>query len=141
MPKSKSKAPDKAPPAPPPPVPVITIPSYVSDPLAIAEFNRCLKHLGRLTPMDRSLLADYCNVFAECINLQKIVDEEGYKLTGPKGGEYLNPTVTLLMHKQGLISQLRRDLFFTPKSRGEKAKPTGKALSILEQINNDDDND
>lgn len=139
MPKSKNKTKEpKAPPPPAPPVNVMPLPAYVDDPVAIAEFKRCVKDLGRLTPQDASLLADYANTFAQCIKLQKDVDKEGYKLVGPKGGEYLNPSVTLLMHKQGLLKELRRDLFFTPKSRTEKPpKPIGKVVTLLEDINND----
>lgn len=114
------------------------VPPYVTDPVAITEFKRCCKELGRITQMDLSLLADYSNTFAQCIKLQKDADKEGYKLMGPKGGEYLNPTVTLLMHKQGLLKELRRDLFFTPKSRTEKPpKGESKVRTLIDDINDD----
>lgn len=119
----------------------MSLPSWAAtDALAKEEFVRLKQIIGdRLSPVDRSLVVDYCTLTAEIRRLQEMVEEEGHKLTGPKGGEYLNPTVTLLMQKQSLLANLRRDLFFTPRSRGEKAKPSGKALSIREKLDVDDE--
>jgi len=104
------------------------------------EYIRIAKHLdGEVSVVDESLLIDYANTHAEVLELQDAVDLEGRKLTGPKGGEYINPTYNLMISRQSHLAALRRDLFFTPRSRGEKAKPDGKAMSIWEKLNKDDD--
>ena len=129
-------------PPPPPASKPLQIPNHITDGIAREEYIRVVRTLGnKLTPVDRSLLADYAITYADVIRLSEEVETEGHKLTGPKGGEYLNPTTTLVMHKQSLLASLRRDLFFTPKSRGEKSKPTGKAMSIKDALNVDDDDE
>lgn len=127
--------PKNKPPPNPPPANPLSLPAWVVDPEARAEYKRLIQILGKnITPVDRSLLVDYCVLHGQILELQNAVDIEGHKLSGPKGGEYLNPTATFLMQKQSLLAALRRDLFFTPRSRGEKAKPKGKALSIAESL-------
>lgn len=101
----------------------------------VAEWNRVTKELnGKLSELDRSLLVDYCNCYINCIDLRDKVGDN-LTLVGPKGGEYMNPLVSILMHEQNFLAQLRRDLYFTPKSRQEKRGRTGKGASILESLN------
>lgn len=99
------------------------------------EYQRVRKALGvDIKQVDESLLRDYAITHAEIIQLRSIVLNEGIKLVGIKGGEYLNPTVNVLMHKQSHLAALRRDLFFTPKSRADKIKTKSKAASILASL-------
>jgi P27 family predicted phage terminase small subunit len=123
----------------PPPPPKYRIPAHVGKTDATQEYIRILKQLdGKIGPLDESLLVDYANTHAEVIELTDDVRIQGRTLTGPKGGEYINPTMNLLISRQSHLAALRRDLFFTPRSRGEKAKPQGKAQSILDKLMEDD---
>ncbi len=91
--------------------------------------------------MDISLIADYAITHAEIIRLREFVAMEGLTLIGAKGGEYTNPKQNILSGQMAHIAQLRRDLYFTPKSRAEKQKPQGKAQSILDALRNQDDDE
>jgi phage terminase small subunit len=97
------------------------------DPEAKREYVRVVQLLGeKLDERDRSLLCEYALIHAEIQELRVAVDLEGRVLVGPKGGSYLNPTVNLLISRQGHLAQLRRDLYFTPKSRIEKQTKGGR---------------
>ena len=108
---------------------------------AKAEWLRIVAIMGdKIDKRDRSLLIDYCLTHAEVIALRRTVQFEGHKLVGPKGGEYINPTVNLLISRQTHLASLRRDLYFTPKSRIEKqAKSLSKGKSIVAGIRDEDD--
>lgn len=99
---------------------------------------------GKFDPRDISLLMDYCITHAEILDLRVRVGSDEM-LMGVKGGCYMNPLLTVMMNRQAHLSALRRDLYFTPKSRIEKqSKGT---LSKAKQIKNsveaqgDDDQD
>jgi len=122
------------------------------DPMAEREFSRVYKELGRdkIKEVDLSLLADYAQAYADCVGLKERIfgkhgnhtkqrtQGEGLTLEGPKGGEYLNPVYVALMNRRDNLAQLRRDLYFTPKSRSEK-KPLSKSKgrSLMDKIDND----
>lgn len=100
---------------------------------AKTEFARILKELGpNIQVVDLSVLSDYAQAYSDVIKFQAMVDIEGIKLEGSKGGEYLNPTVTLLMNRREGLARLRRDLGFTPTSR--KVKPTRGAKGLSELL-------
>ena len=89
-------------------------------PEAKAELVRVLKLLhGKVDDRDKSLLIDYAMTHAEIINLRMLIGDD-YTLTGAKGGEYTNPLVNIMAGKQSHLASLRRDLYFTPKTRVEK---------------------
>mgnify|MGYP000224021729 CR=1 FL=1 len=101
----------------------ISPPRWLVDQVARKEFRRCAKDLvGVVNDLDLSLLADYSQAFSDVISLTKIVEDEGYTLTSPKtGGKYVNPTANLLVGRRRELAALRKDLTFTPRSRGDKA--------------------
>lgn len=103
------------------------------------EFIRILRLLdGKVNAFDESLIVDYANTHGDVIKLKEEVAMQGYTLEGVKGGNYINPTVNILISRQSHLAALRRDLFFTPRSRGEKSKPTGRALSLREKVSQED---
>ena len=90
---------------------------------------------GKMDERDRSLLVDYALTHAEIITLRASVDIEGYTCIGEKGGSYVNPTVNVMTSRITHLSQLRRDLYFTPRSRIEKkTNPKSKSASIRDNI-------
>lgn len=114
---------------------------YVTDPWAIHEYRRVTTALGnKANELDMSLLIEYAQTFADTVNLRTQVEEEGVKLIGAKGGEYINPTVGLLSSRLQHLAQLRRDLYFTPRSRIERVNKTkSKAGDILAALDDHDD--
>ncbi len=126
----------------PPPKLAVPVPIHIAeDPQAKAEFIRVVLLLGdKVDKRDVSLLADYAKVYSEIIDLRTDIGVEGRVLVGAKGGSYLNPLVNLLSGKESLIAQLRRDLYFTPKSRIEK-QTKGNALTRTQNIRNTVDAD
>lgn len=123
--------------------PKISIPSCVAENRdAKDEWIRITTILGdKADGRDRSLLEDYCLTHALVRSLRQRVDDEGYTLESPKtGSSYTNPTVNTLTSMQGHLAALRRDLYFTPKSRIEKqTKATmSKSKSIKDSLNEDE---
>lgn len=109
----------------------LTAPDWL-DADAKKEFARIQKELGsNIHAVDLSVLSDYAQAYSDVMKFQVMVDIEGIKLTGLKGGEYLNPTVTLLMNRREGLARLRRDLGFTPTSRKVKATSSSKTLASL----------
>lgn len=109
--------------------------------VACAEYKRVIALLeGRLDERDRSLLSDYAITHSEIIELRTLVSRQGRMFEGTKGGYYINPIVNLLSSRQAHIAQLRRDLYFTPKSRIEKqAKATqAKGTTVRDKLDNDE---
>jgi len=138
-------APPRALPKRPPPPPAketaatygFKLPAYVGDKEhAIEEFDRIVCELkGQIRQVDLSLIIHYVILHHDCIIIQEAADASEFALEGAKGGSYTNPLQNLLVSKQNSLAQLRRDLYFTPRSRAEKTKPSGKAKGILEALN------
>lgn len=126
----------KKPPLPPKKLPIPL--EVAEDGEAKLEWIRVVQALAdKVDRRDISLLTDYCLTHSEIKELRLSVATEGRTLEGPKGGMYINPTVNLLISRQSHISQLRRDLYFTPKSRIEKqSKTAAKGNSIRDSILN-----
>jgi P27 family predicted phage terminase small subunit len=118
-----------------PPAKVVA-PGYIrNDDMALEEFTRVVRELGGvLRPVDVSLLASYALAHAECIRVREACQGEDYVKEGMKGGTYVNPIFNLLTQKENTLASLRRDLYFTPKSRAEKTAPKGKATGILDKL-------
>lgn len=117
----------------------MTVPIEVAEKReAKLEYCRVVRLLkGKLDERDRSLLVSYALTHSEIIELRIEIDSTGGRmLEGPKGGMYINPMYNMLISRESQLAQLRRDLYFTPKSRIEKqTKGTlSKARSIRENI-------
>ncbi len=119
----------------PPSSQLILAPSWLSDIRARTEYIRIVKELGgNLKQVDISLIADYAKSFARIFVLEEKVLEHGATSVSSKGAEYVGPWMTMLMAERTHLATLRRDLFFTPKSRGTGSQPTGKAKGILDRL-------
>lgn len=112
------------------------LPDYVKNKDARREFVRVVNEIGmdKLRPVDISLLLEYAIMHGDIIELMDEVRVEGYMLVSAKGGAYVNPKQNVLSSKQAHLAQLRRDLYFTPRSRVEKGRLNGKAQGILEAL-------
>lgn len=114
---------------------VADYPPLIVDINARAEYMRITKLLGdKVNKFDLSLLIDYCITHGEIIKLRSVCTNEGEVLVGPKGGTYINPRTNILLSKISHLSSLRRDLFFTPKSRADKVGKPNKAKSMLASL-------
>lgn len=104
----------------------IRVPPELTKQWAIYEYKRIMTVLGdKADALDHSLLVDYAQTYSDILDLKSLVDQEGLKLVSTKGGEYINPTWNMLVSRQSHMAALRRDLYFTPKSRAEKRKKAG----------------
>jgi P27 family predicted phage terminase small subunit len=110
-------------------------PAWLDSANAVREWQRIVKELGdKLTAVDASLLADYCQMYADCIDLRHRVEKEGELVMSSKGIMYTNPTLSILMNRENRLFLLRSQLYFTPKSRNEKQRTQGKARSVLDAL-------
>lgn len=129
--------PQEAPPPLPEKVGVFSVPRIVvANEEAHAEFVRIVTELdGKLKGQDLSLISDYCLLHADCIKLTEECEGEPFTCMSEKGGSYVNPIHNVLSGKRAALAQLRRDLYFTPKSRAEKApKSAAKGERIVERV-------
>jgi P27 family predicted phage terminase small subunit len=134
---SMKKQKPKGPPPPPAQASLtVEMPNWLTDWKARAEFKRVVAILGQnVGALDQSLLADYAATYAHCQDLEDAWRKMGTVLMSAKGGAYPNPVYSQWQGMCGHLANLRRDLFFTPKSRGEKKKSQSKAQTLLDRIN------
>lgn len=120
---------------PPPPTHYKKTPTELVDRWAIFEYHRICDLLGaKIKDEDHSLLIDYAQTYSDVIQLRAKCQDKP-TLTSDKGNEYINPTVNLLISRQSHLAALRRDLYFTPKSRVDKiGKSKKKATDILDAL-------
>lgn len=123
-------------PPPPPPKLAVEMPPWLNDVDAKFEFRRVVAILGQnVKPEDQSLLGDYAMAHANVLDLRRCCLGAQRILLGAKGGAFTNPIFQQLAGAESHLATLRRDLFFTPKSRGEKKKTQLKAKSLIDRIN------
>lgn len=121
----------------PPPPPPKGVPPELQDAWAAYEYKRVTGLLGKsLKPQDHSLLIDYAQTYSDVIQLRADVKLQGHTLVSDKGNAYINPTTNLLISRESHLAALRRDLYFTPKSRVDKQKSTKQ--TALEALDHDD---
>ncbi len=110
----------------------IRIPPELASKWAIYEYKRIVIALNeKISALDHSLLVDYAQTYSDILDLRSMVEQEGMKLISEKGGEYINPTLNILISRQSHMAALRRDLYFTPKSRVEKQGKVRKGAKAL----------
>lgn len=99
------------------------------DPAAKKEFQRVVSELqgSGIMSVDLSLLADYAQAEADVARLEKAMRKEKPVLTSDKGNAYVNPLVGVLSARRTSLAQLRRDLGFTPRTRGNLPAPKKEA--------------
>jgi P27 family predicted phage terminase small subunit len=112
-------------------------PAHLTE-VARAEWRRItpeLYRLGLLTVIDRSFLAGYCESWADWIEAEKHLKDEGKVLETDKGYKYINPWVTEKnkalekMHKFGV------EFGFSPSSRTRiKLESNDKGLTLAEML-------
>ncbi len=120
---------------PPPPQHYKNTPTELTDRWAIHEYHRVCDLLqGKIKDEDHSLLIDYAQTYSDVIQL-RAETQNCHTLTSDKGNSYINPTVNLLISRQSHLAALRRDLYFTPKSRVDKiGKSKKKAMDLLDDL-------
>lgn len=105
----------------------IETPDWLDD-RAKVYFEQIIADLGKhAIPTDWSLVADYAQAQSDVVSLTDQVRFEGDVLYSDKGNAYTSPRSTVLMARRKDLERLRRDLGFTPRSRGVTVKATQKS--------------
>ena len=72
-----------------------------------------------LTPADRDALRLYCEAWAEMLNAQKRVDEDGAMILTPNGMVQKSPWLTKLEHSRDFCRRMLADMIGTASARGK----------------------
>jgi P27 family predicted phage terminase small subunit len=98
----------------------MTPPDYMNK-IAKAEWKRIVPAMKKENlALDRSLLIDYCQTYADEVELTKSVEEFGRWYIGPNDAQCATQASTQLHKAKQLLARLRTDLGLTPKARSEK---------------------
>ena len=73
---------------------------------------------GRLTEVDRELLAAYCCAWETLTKARAEVAKGGLTVTGPGGGTFAHPAARLVLQASTTLRQLGAELGITPLARG-----------------------
>lgn len=87
---------------------------------AKAEWRRVvpvLEDVGILATIDRALLVRYCCAWADWVELQRLIQQSGKVLKGPRGHLVRNPLWFQLQDAGATVSELGRQLGLTPVAR------------------------
>jgi P27 family predicted phage terminase small subunit len=93
---------------------------------ALCEWQRVcaqLHPLGLLTAVDRNSLAVYCLAYAEWIEADNMVKQQGKVLISDKGNSYLNPWVGIRNKAAEQMHKISQQFGMTPASRTRVATP------------------
>lgn len=101
---------------------------------AKAEWRRQAKHLevmGTIAEADRAMLALYCQAWAEFVETNKTIEEEGMTCTTDKGYVLPNPLVAIRNAAAERLVKLAAQFGFSPAARtrvrgGKKKKDEAK---------------
>lgn len=102
---------------------------------ASAEWDRVtveLREMGILTTADHAMLTVYCTAWAEFIEADAVVKEEGMTVTGAAGNPVIHPAVRIRNTAQDTIRRAADHFGLSPSARSsikvQDKKPTdGKA--------------
>jgi len=104
------------------PQPKSVIPRYPAHlpKIAKAEWARISKELnalGLISRIDRAALVAYCQAWADYIEANQKIDEEGAVIVSDKGGVYQNPWVGIKNSALTRLVKISAEFGMTPSSR------------------------
>jgi len=113
-------------------------PDHLGD-MAKAEWARMVPELegaGLITAADMAIFAAYCQAYGDWVEGCEQV-ENGKVLTGPNGGEYQNPWVSIRNTAEERMTKHASHFGFSPASRARvKAGPPPKEENPFEEFMN-----
>jgi P27 family predicted phage terminase small subunit len=137
--KEVSSGPEK-PPVPaeePKSVSVVECPPELS-PTARQEWDRIAPELaavGRLTPVDRGLLAAYCTAYAIWIEAVDALQRYGAMIKAPTGYPVQSPYLATANRQVEIMIRIASEFGFTPASRSRLPSPSKGGSMLLELTN------
>lgn len=112
-------------------------PEYLTG-LARKEWTRVVNLLaaaGVVVEIDRAALAAYCDAYQRWIEARQKVTKQGTVLTGPNGGLYQNPHLSVANKALEQMIKIASEFGMTPSSRSRlKVEKTPNEEDALEQF-------
>ena len=103
----------------------------------IEEWERVTAQLfpfGLVTELDRPVLIIYCEAWAEVVDMQALVLEDGPVLESASGRQYPNPAVAMRDAARKTVLEISKRFGFSPSDRtGIKVVSTPKPKSDVEE--------
>jgi P27 family predicted phage terminase small subunit len=117
----------------PAPLTADPVPPELTDPQAVAEWQRLAPGLiacGQVTLADRALLVGYCVKYAQWLHLEMAARNEDPVVEGSTGNPIANPTYKLANAMFELVIRAAGELGLTPTSRSRVTRTqTAPAVS------------
>ena len=82
-----------------------------------ARITKELKTLGLISRIDRAALVAYCQAWADYIEANQTIDEQGAVIVSEKGGAYQNPWVGIKNNALNRLIRISAEFGMTPSSR------------------------
>lgn len=95
------------------------VPSYLTDPVAVAEWQRIVGTLGQghVTLVDRATLSAYCQKFAEWLEYEALKAAHPRVIKYPNGAPMPSPYISMANKALTLMLRAAVELGITPSSR------------------------
>ena len=100
-------------------IPVVECPPELG-PVARQEWDRiagALTAVGRLTVLDRALLAAYCNAYAQWLEAVEALEKYGAVMKSPSGYPVQSIYVSIANRQVEIMKRIAAEFGFTPASR------------------------
>jgi P27 family predicted phage terminase small subunit len=100
-------------------IPVVECPPELG-PVARQEWDRiagALTAVGRLTVLDRALLAAYCNAYAQWLEAVEALEKYGAVMKSPSDYPVQSPYVSIANRQVEMMIRIAAEFGFTPASR------------------------
>jgi P27 family predicted phage terminase small subunit len=95
---------------------------------ARAEWRRITKRLdtdlGILSPLDRGVLALYCDAWSRLVKTTRKIRSDGETVKGYRGSRVKHPAWQVYRETAALLMQLAKELGISPNARSRMALPT-----------------
>ena len=85
--------------------------------------TRELKRAGRIAKTDRGVLAAYCLAWARLLEVEALLEVEGYTAAGSKGQDVVSPTYTVWSDLVRRVESLSRALGLNVAARARLPEP------------------
>ena len=115
-------------------IPVVECPTELG-PVARQEWDRiagALTAVGRLTVLDRALLAAYCNAYALWLEAVEALEKYGAVMKSPSDYPVQSPYVSVANRQAEIMMRIASEFGFTPASRSRISVPQQSDLPLFD---------
>lgn len=118
-------------------IPIVECPPELS-PIARQEWDRIAPELtatGRLTPLDRGLLAAYCVAYAVWLEAVEALQRYGTVMKSPNNYPVQSLYLSIANRQVEIMARIASEFGFTPASRSRLPSPSKGGSMLLELTN------